>query len=257
MNNVQRVKVSGLCALLVECRLGLIEDIIATSGIAVTLEWIPSAENKADQLSQVPQPFLDCYKKLKSSVEIPVVTAVISMPIVGPVTLVEIQDAQLTCPVVQDLAETLESDHPVSIAKFKNVQSQLVMGDGMVMHCVKLPVDGEVSVYVVTSSLQDRVVTIAHKNSGHGSRETSHQMLRGRCYFPGIASACRDFFKSCSQCSASSPSKGPGVQGMHPDIPGRLWVEVIDVLELGADRSTQCHCVLVCVDAFTKSRWLC
>ena len=253
VNNVQRVKISGLYALLVERRLSLIEDIIATSGIAVTLEWIPSAENKADQLSRVPQPYLDCYKKLKLSVEAPVVAAVASISIVGPVTLVEIQDAQMTCPVIQDLVKSLESDCPVTVAEFKNVQSQLVMEDGMVMRCVKLPVDGEVSVPVIPLSLRDRVVAIAHETSGHGSWETSYQMLRARCYFPRIASACRDFVKSCSQCSASSPSKGPGVQGTRPDIPGRPWGEVvIDVLELGADRSTQFHCVLVCVDAFTK-----
>ena len=41
--------------------------------------------------------------------------------------LVEIQDAQMTCPVVQDLVKSLESDRPVSVAEFKNVQSQLVI----------------------------------------------------------------------------------------------------------------------------------
>ena len=123
----------------------------------------------------------------------------------------------------------------------------------MVMRCVKLPVDSEVSVPVLPSSLRDRVVAIAHEISCHGSWETSYQMLRARCYLPGIASACQDFIKLCNQCSASSPSKGPGVQGTRPDIPGRPWGKVfIDMLELGADRSTQFHCVLVCVDAFTK-----
>ena len=63
----------------------------------------------------------------------------------------------------------------------------------MVMRCVKLPVDGEVSVPVVPSSLRDRVVAIAHETSNIGSWETSYQMLGARCYFPGIASACRDF----------------------------------------------------------------
>ena len=64
------------------------------------------------------------------------------------------------------------------------------MEENIVMRSVKLPVDGEASMPIVPSSLQDRVVAIAHETSGHGSWETSYQMLTGRCYFPGIASAC-------------------------------------------------------------------
>ena len=48
--------------------------------------------------------------------------AVASMSVVDPATLVEILDAQLTCPVVQELMKSLESDCPVSVAEFKNVQ---------------------------------------------------------------------------------------------------------------------------------------
>ena len=252
VNNVQQVKVSGLYALLVERRLGIIEDIIAHSGFDVTIEWIPSAENKADQLSRVPQLFLDCYKKMKSEEEVSVVGAAIAVG--SPVTHDEVREAQLACPVIREVVKDLEAGQPVSAGDYKNVQRQLVMADdGVLMRCVKLPIDGEVFVPVIPLSLQDRVVAAAHETSGHSSWETSYRMLRSRGYFPGIASACQKYVQSCGKCSAANASRGPRVEPTRPDIPGRPWGEVvIDVLELGSDASTKYHCVLVCVDVFTK-----
>ena len=96
----------------------------------------------------------------------------------------DIQDVQMTCPIIQDLVKRLESDRPVTVAEFKNVQRQLVMEDGMVMRCVKLPVDGEVSVPVVPSSLRDRVVAIAHETSGIGFLGNIIPNAKGQMLFP-------------------------------------------------------------------------
>ena len=39
----------------------------------------------------------------------------------------------------------------------------------------------------------------------------------------------------------------------HASVPGSPWTEVmIDTMELGTDRRGRYHCVLVCVDSFTK-----
>ena len=106
---------------------------------------------------------------------------------------------------------------------------------------------------VVPEQLVADVVRRAHNVSGHGSWETMYRMIRSRCYFPGIATTCSEFVEQCTKCTAANPRKGPSVPPTRADIPGRPWSEVvIDTLELGTDHSGRYHCVLVCVDSFTK-----
>ena len=73
--------------------------------------------------------------------------------------------------------------------------------------------------------------------------------------FPGMASACHQFVQQCRSCISASTRRGPSAAPTRPDIPGRPWSQcevTLDTLELGPDRSGRYHCVLVCVDSFTK-----
>ena len=121
------------------------------------------------------------------------------------------------------------------------------------MRSVKLPLDGTVVVPVVPDTLRGDVLQLAHVNSGHGNWETMYNILRRSCYFPGMASACHQFMQQCRSCISASFRRGTSEAPTRPDIPGRPWCEVtLDTLELGPDRSGRYHCVLVCVDSFTK-----
>eukprot|EP00117_Sycon_ciliatum_P045923 scpid44614/ scgid2187/ len=53
LNNIRRVKVSGLHATLVQRRLQIIDDLITVSGITVDVEWVRSEDNISDQLTRV------------------------------------------------------------------------------------------------------------------------------------------------------------------------------------------------------------
>ena len=80
-----------------------------------------------------------------------------------------------------------------------------------------------------------------------------YKVIRSRAYFPGIASAYHDFVAQCSKCKAASPERGDSSVPTRSDIPSSPWSEVVlDTLELGEDRSGKYHCVLVCIDVFTK-----
>ena len=69
LKNTHRVRVGGLYGTLVQRRLQVIEDLIAITGIAVTVEWAPSQENRADALTRVPDTLLQVWKSRNTSKE--------------------------------------------------------------------------------------------------------------------------------------------------------------------------------------------
>ena len=64
-------------------------------------------------------------------------------------------------------------------------------------------------------------------NSGHGNWETMYNILRRRCYFPGMASACHQFVQQCRSCISASTRRGPSAAPTRPDIPGRLGAKLL------------------------------
>ena len=72
-----------------------------------------------------------------------------------------------------------------------------------------------------------------------------YRLIRSCAYFPGIASECNEFVAGCSKCKAADCTKGDHAPPTRPDIPSGLWSEVVN-------NSGKYHCVLVCVDVFTK-----
>ena len=118
---------------------------------------------------------------------------------------------------------------------------------------MKLPIEGIVCVAVIPDALVQDVIRNAHASTGHGNWQTMYRLIRSHAYFPGIASECNEFVAGCSKCKAADCTKGDHAPPTRPDIPSRPWSEVvIDTLELGDDNSSKYHCVLVCVDVFTK-----
>ena len=209
-------------------------------------------EDAADVLTRVPDVWVKYCKRVRDSAS--VVGAVSSQPagIVGPVTLRDIQTAQLTDDQIQAVIRQLEHDLPIE-ELFTKVRSQLVVEDSMLWRSVKLPIEGVVQVPVIAADLVEPILQAAHINSGHASWSTMYQMIRKKCYFPKIAVACREYVSKCGQCTAANPRGGPLAAATRCDIPGRPWQEiVVHTLELGSDGHAEYHCVLMYVDVFTK-----
>ena len=148
----------------------------------------------------------------------------------------------------------LEENKPIK-EDYKIIQSQLVVKDGHLYRSIKLPLEGAMTVPVLPTRLVPDVVAAAHKLSGHASWEKMYYMLHARLFFPGIAATCQEYLASCERCAAANTSRGPSVRATRACSPGRPWSEVVlDTLELGAQGSSSNHCVLICVDTFSK--WL-
>ena len=251
LGNVQRVKVSGLYKSLVERRLQIIEDLVATTGIKVIVEWVPSAINRADALTRVPATWL----KIAKEMEKPSVSAA-CVQMEGAIPLQAIVEAQQrNNDVLSAIAHLVEpgAEDVVMPGSYRAVQEQLCVKDGVLYRQVKLPLEGLVTVPVIPAELVSSVVQRAHVKSGHANWETMYYLLRGSCYFAGMASECQRHVRQCQRCVAASHRKGPPAPSCRPDIPGKPWSVVqVDSLELGTDATGAFHGVLVCVDSFTK-----
>ncbi|XP_065182720.1 uncharacterized protein LOC135813558 [Sycon ciliatum] len=248
--DVRRTRAKGLHGVLVQRRLQILADLIATAGLVVTIEWVPTDQNRADVLTRVPPTWVKFCKALLGDSESDVAGAAVVLP--GPIPLAKIVAKQGTDDQILAAVAQLESGATVT-APYAAAASQLEIDDGVLVRSIKLPVEGLVRVPVVPQSLVADVVSNAHQISGHASWEVMYRMIRSRCFFPGIASACHQHVDSCTQCKSASGRKGARAAPTRADIPGSPWSEVtIDTLELGGDGSGKYGCVLVCVDNFTK-----
>ena len=244
----RRVKTTGLHKVMVQRRLQIISDIVTTTNLELDVQWVPSQDNQADDLTRVPTSWMSRV----TPAETDGASAAAAARVVGPVSLDAIVEAQFADDYIQDVIDRLQQGRQIG-GPYSRIQNELVIDGGVLYRCVKLPVEGVTSVPVMPDSLVGKVVKAAHVNSGHGAWETMYKMIRARCYFPGIDSACYDHVKSCSSCAAANPAHGPAMPPTRASVPGSPWTQVtIDTLELGTDRSGHYHCVLVCVDSFTK-----
>ncbi|XP_065177095.1 uncharacterized protein LOC135806835 [Sycon ciliatum] len=264
--NAQRVRTKGLNDVLIQRRLQVLADLLDVTGLRARIEWVPSAENRADVLTRVPDLWNQRAKSLLQRAEQPpdvpepppaadpdeCVAAAPSVHLPCALRLTDITAAQADDATLQSVISGLQHDQPLP-SEYRNVRTQLLLDDGVLYRSVKSPVDGIVIVPVVPAALVSAVVSNAHEVSGHGSWEKMYYMLRQCCFFPGLASVCQSFVSQCLQCSAANPRRGPSVAASRHAISGRPWGEVVlDVLELGSSNGSPFHCVLVCVDTFTK-----
>ena len=251
VGDVRRTRVKGLHGVLVQRRLQIVADLVITVGLAVTIEWVPTGQNRADVLTRVPPAWVRRCKMLKGDGEDGgVAGAAATLP--GPVPTVRIVKEQSADDQIQAAVAQLEAGEAVT-GLYAPVASQLAVDGGVLVRSVKLPVEGLVRVPVVPQPLTAEIVSRAHQVSGHAGWEAMYRMIRSRCFFPGIASACCQYVDGCTHCKSASARKGTGAPPTRADVPGRPWSEVtIDTLELGGDGSGKYHCVLVCVDNFTK-----
>ena len=112
----------------------------------------------------------------------------------------------------------LESDTAVTVSEFKKVRDQLVMEGDLLCRNVKLPLEGTVFVPVIPKTLREDVLLAANVNSRHAPWETMCRMLRCRCYFPHLASACQQYVSQCARCAAANPQQGSLAPSTRADI---------------------------------------
>ena len=253
--NASRVRVSGLHKALVLRRLHIIDDQPAVNKLTATVGWVPSDQNPADLLTRVPGKWLArTGTHANKSAHVCAASAGTGDNDLKQLTTVEeIKESQLSCPIIESVKADIAAGGTVSRHEFKRISQQLVESDGLLRREVRLPLEGLVSVPVIPEDLVERVLKAGHQTSGHARWNTMYSTLRSKRYFPRMAARCRLHVGECQTCQAASCQRGPVLLATRPDIPGRPWSSVqLDTPKLGAEKSGSYHCVLVCVDTFTK-----
>ena len=97
----------------------------------------------------------------------------------------------------------------VTIPEFREIQNQLVITDGILMRSVKLPSSEIKTVPVIPTALEERVMELAHAQTGHASWETTTRFLDDSCYWPAMAEKCQKFVSGCRACVIiANPRRG-------------------------------------------------
>ena len=254
LQNTKRVNVGGLYEVVVQRRLQVVEDLVVMSGLMIDVQWIATDKNKADRLTRVPS----AWRQPNKSAEVVGATPTVKRPeltLPPPVSLDRVKAEQMADASICEVVEQITGGSEVKNARFKRVRQQLRVRDGMLYRTRQDPVDGVVEVPVLPRTLEDIVVCKSHEATGHGNWEIMWRSLANCCYFPGMAAACQEYVQKCPLCAAASPAGVPVLPTVRNDVPLCPWdIVQIDTLELGPSKSEAYHCVLVCLDMFSK--WL-
>ena len=207
VGNVRRTKTKGPHEVLVQQGLQIVSDLIITACMDVAVEWVQTDQNRAEFLTRVPPAWVNQCRMLKGDAttgDADVVAAAATLP--SPVPVSDIMNGQRADDVLQLVIMQLQNGLPVVGQLFLHVFS--VIEDGVLLRSIKLPIKGIVRVSVVPEFIVADVVRSTHLVSGHGNWETMYRMIRSRCFFPAITSACVKFVAECTQCKATNPQSG-------------------------------------------------
>ncbi|XP_065189616.1 uncharacterized protein LOC135820229 [Sycon ciliatum] len=254
-DKVRRVRLGGLHKVWIERRLQVVADLLKTARLSVSVEWVPTDRNPADELTRVPVAWLkSCKPDVTETEAVSVTAAVVEGGAPGrAITRDEIREAQRATPDLVPVLSAVQQGKRVVMKEYEKVQDQLVIDDGILSRSFRLPAAGRVTVPLIPETLVPRVLEEAHRMSGHASWTVMYGMLLGMCHFPSMNARCQDFCRNCQACSAANSRGGATVPQAPLEIPGQPWsVLQVDTLELGHERSGRFHCVLVCTDVFTK-----
>ena len=108
IGNVRRTRTKGLHEVLVQRGLQIVADLVDTTGLVVSVEWVLTAENRADSLTRVPVAWVKHCKLLKDDGDVTVAAAAASVD--GPVQIERIIAAQRTDNEIQTLITQLQQD---------------------------------------------------------------------------------------------------------------------------------------------------
>ena len=172
LGDVKRVKASGLYQVLVQRRLQVMDDIVSTAQMDVTVEWIPSQNNLADKLTRVLDKFLQCSKATLSATSNAenideVVVASANAELVSSLSLHEIRAAQQEDDAIRSALQQKLEGGTVTEKGFQQVKMQLVVTDNILMRSVKSPLGDIRQVPILPTAIVGRVLRSAHLQTGH------------------------------------------------------------------------------------------
>ncbi|RXN11109.1 Transposon Ty3-I Gag-Pol poly [Labeo rohita] len=125
--------------------------------------------------------------------------------------------------------------------------------DGVVYHRVFRPDGGEdVFQILLPQALRNEVLTMVHQEHGHQGIERTTELLRQRCYWPGMSSDVIRWCQDCERCQVAKDAQPVAHSFMRHLLASRPnKILAIDFTVLEPSRSG-IENVLVMTDVFTK-----
>ncbi|KAK3735482.1 hypothetical protein QZH41_005034, partial [Actinostola sp. cb2023] len=123
---------------------------------------------------------------------------------------------------------------------------------GVLYRVVQDPNHGQLRQLVVPTVLRDNVMQSLHDQMGHQGVERTSQLLRRRCYWPGLHSDVDVWIKKCERCTLSKmplPRIRPPMGNLLATKPLEVLAVDFTLLEPASDGREN---VLVMTDVFTK-----
>ncbi len=131
--------------------------------------------------------------------------------------------------------------------------SRLFKRDGLLYRRLKLPDGGEeVDQLVLPEVLQMEVFQQLHGSHGHQGRERTYELIRSRCYWPGMEADVWKKCQDCSQCAIAKLNQPPARAPMGHLLasrPNQILAVDFTTLEQASDGREH---VLVITDVFSK-----
>lgn len=111
--------------------------------------------------------------------------------------------------------------------------------DGLLYRRLKLPDGGEeVDQLVLPEVLQVEVFQQLHGSHGHQGRERTYELIRSRCYWPGMEADVRKKCQDCSQCAIAKlnqPSARAPMGHLLASRPNQILAVDFTTLEQASD----------------------
>ena len=130
---------------------------------------------------------------------------------------------------------------------------RLSLEDGVLYRHIKLPGGGEeVDQLVLPEALQGVVFQQLHNEHGHPGRDRTYELIRRRCFWPGMSIDIERRCQNCTQCAAaksSRPSARAPMAHLLASSPNQILAIDFTILEQSSDGREN---ILVMTDVFSK-----
>ena len=152
----------------------------------------------------------------------------------------------------QEIRRSARQGLPAAATILLRQLSRLVIEDGIVFRRVTEPGYGKVLQVVVPSALRSEVLRLGHECNGHQGADRFLQLLRRRCFWPGMDGDVRSH---CLECQRCQQGKLPATKVYQPTghllATSPLDIVAMDftLMDMAADGTEN---VLVLTDVFSK-----
>ncbi len=140
-----------------------------------------------------------------------------------------------------------------SVLELVRQWDRLVERDKVLYHRTFRPDGGEELLQIVLpESLQEEVLKQLHQGHGHQGIERTTELVRSRCYWPGMYKSVKKWCEECERCTLAKPAYPPVKAPMGHLVaarPNQILAIDFTLLERSRDGQEQ---VLIMTDVFSK-----